>query len=377
MKKILAFVLAAAMLAALPAPVRADAASVPGVSAASFAVYDATAGRFLACGAGDTVRPMASTTKIMTALVALESFPQDAEVEFSREMAAEGSSMYLNYGERVALRDLLYGLLLMSGNDAARAVASLHAGGEEGFVAAMNERAGSMGLKNTSFANPNGLDADGHHTTAKELAILAAEAMKNAAFREIVSTYSGTFAGRTMTNHNKLLRRVEGCVGVKTGYTTVAGRCLVSAVERDGRLVIVVTLDAPDDWRDHERLYDWAFRRYTAREVISTDKVFAYQPVEGGLAAKAAVRAERSVTLSLTDDELARLETETYLARFVYAPVEAGSPAGEVVVRLDGAELAHVTLVYASGSERAEPRELSFSEKLKDWFETLAWKLGL
>ena len=380
MKRIISFVLVIALLALPMAGAEESietSASVPGVSAGAWAVYDATAGRFLASGAGDEGRRMASTTKIMTALVAIENFSLETEVEFTRDMIAEGSSMYLKIGEKAALRDLLYGLMLMSGNDAAKAIASLGEGGEPGFVRLMNEKAEELGLKNTSFANPNGLDADGHHTTAKELALIAAAAMENETFREIVSTYSGIFAGRAMTNHNKLLRRIDGCIGVKTGYTIASGRCLVSAVERDGRMVIVVTLNAPSDWSDHERLHEWAFERYSSREIVCSEQVYGYIPVEGGLSAKVAVRAEETLTLSLTDEEYSHLETAVYLPRFVYAPIQAGASAGEIVVTLDGSELARAELVYDGDAERAAPRELNFGEKVKDWFETLAWKLGL
>lgn len=370
-RKIFALILALSL--AVTPIARAEGGDVPSVSAASWAVYDATMGRFLASSAGDEVRRMASTTKIMTALVALENFDLDTEVTVTREMLAEGSSMYLKLGETLALRDLLYGLMLMSGNDAALAVASL---AEGSFVELMNERAKSLGLANTAFANPNGLDADGHHTTAKELALLAAEALKNDTFREIVSTASGTFAGRSMTNHNKLLRRVDGCIGVKTGYTSGAGRCLVSAFERGGRRIVITTLYAPNDWSDHEALCEWAFERYAPHEVVAAGEVVAYAPVEGGLAAQVAVRAAEGVTLSLSAEEVARLETMIFLPKFVYAPVSDGERMGELVVSLDGGELARVGL-YGASVERAVPRKLSLREKLVDWLETLALRLGL
>lgn len=374
MKKVIVILIICSLI--LPTTVRAEEAA-PGVSAAAWAVYDATAERFLATGNADEQRRMASTTKIMTALVALENFPLDAEVEFSREMMAEGSSMYLQFGEKVALGDLLRGLMMMSGNDAARAIASLADGGEEGFVELMNAKAALMGLKSTSFANPNGLDADGHYTTARELALIAAEGMKNETFREIVSTASGVFAGRTMTNHNKLLRSVEGCVGVKTGYTTGAGRCLVSAVERDGRLIIITTLYDPNDWRDHKALAEWAFERYAPVELAREGTVVEYLPVEGGTSPKAAACAAESLVLSLSSEEAARVEKRVYLPKFVYAPVERGEHAGEVEFLLDGEVIGRVELRFDAEVSRTATRELNFGEKVKDLFETLAWKLGL
>lgn len=374
MKKVTVILLILALV--LPTAARAEGGA-PGVSAAAWAVYDATAERFLATGGADEQRRMASTTKIMTAIVALENFQLDAEVEFSREMMAEGSSMYLQFGEKVALSDLLHGLMMMSGNDAARAVASLADGGEEGFVKLMNKKAASMGLKSTSFANPNGLDAEGHYTTARELALIAAEGMKNETFREIVSTASGVFAGRTMTNHNKLLRSLDGCVGVKTGYTTGAGRCLVSAVERDGRLIIITTLYDPNDWADHKALAEWAFERYTPVELACEGSIVEYLPVEGGVSPKAAVRAAESLVLSLSADEAARVEKMVYLPKFVYAPTERDARAGEIVFRLDGEVIGRVELCYDAEVGRAAARKLNFGEKVKDFFETLAWRLGL
>ncbi len=374
MKKVTVILLILALV--LPTAARAEGGA-PGVSAAAWAVYDATAERFLATGNADEQRRMASTTKIMTAIVALENFRLDAEVEFSREMIAEGSSMYLQLGEKVALSDLLHGLMMMSGNDAARAVASLADGGEEGFVELMNKKAATMGLKSTSFANPNGLDAEGHYTTARELALIAAEGMKNETFREIVSTASGVFAGRSMTNHNKLLRSLDGCVGVKTGYTTGAGRCLVSAVERDGRLIIITTLYDPNDWADHKALAEWAFERYTPVELVCDGSVVEYLPVEGGVSPKVAVRASDSLVLSLSTDEAARVEKTIYLPKFVYAPIERDTRAGEIVFRLDGEVIGRVGLCYDAEVGRAAARKLNFGEKVKDFFETLAWRLGL
>ena len=374
MKKVIVILIVCALV--LPTTVRAEGGA-PSVSAAAWAVYDATAERFLATGNADEQRRMASTTKIMTALVALENFQLDAEVEFSREMMAEGSSMYLKLGEKAALADLLRGLMMMSGNDAARAIASLADGGEDGFVELMNAKARSMGLKSTSFANPNGLDADGHYTTARELALIAAEGMKNETFREIVSTASGVFAGRAMTNHNKLLRSVDGCVGVKTGYTTGAGRCLVSAVERDGRLIIITTLYDPNDWRDHKALAEWAFERYSPVELAKEGSVVEYLPVEGGTSPKVAVRASESLVLSLSGDEAARVEKRVYLPKFIYAPTVCDARAGRVDFLLDGEVIGSVELRFDAEVSRVEPRELNFGEKVKDLFETLAWKLGL
>ena len=172
---------------------------------------------------------------------------------------AEGSSMYLRPGEKLTLETLLYGLLLSSGNDAALAVTECM-GGAVPFVARMNEKAAELGMENTHFANPNGLDDEAHYSTAEDMAKLAAAAMDDPVLRRVASTRTAHIGGRTLTNHNKLLSRVEGCVGLKTGYTRAAGRTLVSCAERDGVRLVAVTLQDGDDWNDHASLYEQGFR---------------------------------------------------------------------------------------------------------------------
>lgn len=352
-------------------------ATSPGASARGYAVYDSLTGRFIEQSNGDAVLKMASTTKIMTALIAIENFPLDQTVTFSREMTAIGSSMYLQYGEKVTVENLLYGLMLMSGNDAARALASLADGGEAGFVRLMNAKAASLELKNTHFENPNGLDGDTHYTTAKELALLTAYAMQNDTFRRIVSTKSGVFAGRQMTNHNRLLSSIEGCIGVKTGYTMSAGRCLVSAVNRAGRDIIVVTLGASNDWRDHTALHAWAAKNYPICDVIIESQTIATLSVTGGSASTVTLYADRAVTLGLSNDELSRIETTQIAPQIVYAPINAGDTAGHAVISLDGKELARVELLYSDSIALNNARVLSVSEIITDFFETLAWRLGI
>lgn len=166
--------------------------------------------------------------------------------------------MYLKPGDRVTVEELLYGLLLCSGNDAALALAD-HCGGLEGFVAEMNRKAAELGMTGTSFANPNGLDQEGHYSTARDMARLAACAVKNETLVRLCSTRSVTVGGRTMTNHNRLLRSIDGCIGLKTGYTRAAGRTLVSCVRRNGRTLVAVTLQDGNDWADHAALYEFGF----------------------------------------------------------------------------------------------------------------------
>ena len=229
------------------------------VSAAAAVLMDADSGRLLYDKNGEKRMLIASTTKLMTALVALEQGGLQQEITVTGGHMAEGSSMYLRPGEKLTLETLLYGLLLSSGNDAALAVTECM-GGAVPFVARMNEKAAELGMENTHFANPNGLDDEEHYSTAEDMARLAAAAMDDPVLRRVASTRTARIGGRTLTNHNKLLSRVEGCVGLKTGYTKAAGRTLVSCAERDGVRLVAVTLQDGDDWNDHASLYEQGFR---------------------------------------------------------------------------------------------------------------------
>lgn len=356
MRKLICLILAAALL--LP---RADA-----ISAQSAVVLDGLTGECLYAKNADAQRPMASTTKIMTAITAIEMGDLDRTYTVKREYTlVEGSSMYLREGEVLSLRETLYGLMLMSGNDAALAVAG-ECGGQEAFVAAMNEKARDLGLVHTHFDNPNGLDGETHYTTARELARLTAYAMRNETFREIVSTERYTAGGRTMVNHNKLLRLYEGAVGVKTGYTKRAGRCLVSAAERDGRRLIAVTLQAPDDWNDHIALLENAFGQYQKDTLAEVGKPVCTVPVQSGWLRRIALHAAETVSVSLTAAERERLETVRRGRRFLYAPVAAGDPCGELVWLLDGTEIARVGLIAGETSAQ-------LAETPAFWARLLAW----
>ena len=229
------------------------------VSATAAVLMDADSGRLLYEKNGEKRMLIASTTKLMTALVALEQGGLQQEITVTGGHMAEGSSMYLRPGEKLTLETLLYGLLLSSGNDAALAVTECM-GGAVPFVARMNEKAAELGMENTHFANPNGLDDEAHYSTAEDMAKLAAAAMDDPVLRRVASTKTARIGGRTLTNHNKLLSRVEGCVGLKTGYTRAAGRTLVSCAERDGVRLVAVTLQDGDDWNDHASLYEQGFR---------------------------------------------------------------------------------------------------------------------
>lgn len=361
MRKLAGFL--AAMLLLVPFVPRAAA-----VSAKSAIAIDGTTGQVLFEQNADERLPMASTTKIMTAITAIEHFDLDRTYTVKPEYTrVEGSSMYLKAGERITLRETLYGLMLMSGNDAALAVAG-ECGGQTHFVALMNDTAARLGLKSTHFDNPNGLDGETHYTTARELAALAAYAMRNAAFRDIVSTKSHTEKSHTdgnvryMKNHNKLLSLYDGAVGVKTGFTKKSGRCLVSAAERNGRRIIAVTLHAPDDWNDHIAMLDAGFAQYAPCTLHQAGAVLCEQPVEGGNVARLPLAADEDVTAWLLPGERAQIRTAFYGARFNYAPVAAGSSWGTVTYKLHDETLATGKLHFLQGAALL-PEEKSATQR--------------
>ena len=257
----LALLLCAALIVTCVGVCRAEG---PAVSATAAVLLDADTGEILYEKNAQQQMLIASITKIMTALVALESAPLQQEIAVTQAHMVEGSSMYLAPGERVTVEELLYGLMLCSGNDAALALAEGCCGSIEAFVAQMNDKAAQLGMTGTSFANPNGLDDENHYSTALDMARLAAYAVRNPAFVRLCSTMQMSTAQRTMSNHNRLLRSLEGCIGLKTGYTMAAGRTLVSCVVRDGRTLVAVTLQDGNDWVDHQTLYEYGFAAGTA-----------------------------------------------------------------------------------------------------------------
>ncbi len=228
-------------------------------SAAAAVLMDAESGEILYEHNADTPRLIASTTKILTALTAIRHYDLGETVTVPREATLiEGSSMYLKAGEKLAVEQLLCGLLLASGNDAAEVLA-MHCGSREQFVRWMNALAQEIGMADSCFENPSGLDGENHLATARDMAKLAVYAMDDPTFARIVSTWEMQTGERTLTNHNKLLRQVDGCIGLKTGYTKAAGRTLVTAAERDGVRLVAVTLHDGNDWADHAALYEYGF----------------------------------------------------------------------------------------------------------------------
>lgn len=241
--------------------------------------------------------PMASTTKIMTALITAEECDLDEVITVPEQaIGVEGSSIYLKRDERISVKDLLYGLMLRSGNDAACALAVHHSGSVEKFVERMNQRAKEIGANDTNFKNPSGLPDDEHYTTAKDLCNIARTAMSNATFSQVVSTklYNGEF--RQFINKNKLLNAMEGANGVKTGYTQKAGRCLVSSAKRDGMDVVCVVLNCYDMFERSQNIIENCFERYTC-EIIPADMNFIYKGKPCALNEECALIVERNKPL--------------------------------------------------------------------------------
>jgi len=356
-----------AALAALACVLSVPAAAAVGTRASAAVLMDAGSGRVLFAQNPHEPRLIASTTKLMTALVALESGRAlDETVVIDPAWAgAEGSSIYLRAGEKLRLETLLYGLLLRSGNDAALAVAGFCGGTVEGFVEQMNEKAEALGMRDSCFANPSGLDDPEHYSSAYDLALLARACLRNETLARIVSTKSIALEGRSFTNHNKLLWRYEGCVGLKTGYTREAGRTLVSAAERDGLTLICVTLHDSDDWADHAALFDYGFETCRAQVLLEAGETAARLPVTGSLVPFCPVAAAEPLAAALREGERAEVTLKLDQSALA-APVPAGVRVGEAVCVLDGEELARTPLVTARDICCDTAPKLGFWEQLKN-----------
>ena len=337
-------------------------AQAPEVSAKSAVLMDASTGQVLYQKSAFVRLPMASTTKIMTAVIAIESLDLQKEIEISPKATnIEGSSVYLYPNEKLTLESLLYAVLLESANDAASAIAIAVSGSIEAFADKMNEKAEQLGLCNTHFENPHGLDSEKHYTTAYDLAKLSSYALSNETFRKICSTYKKTIplkgdeGVRVLLNHNKMLDLYQGAIGVKTGFTKKSGRCLVSAAERDGLLLVAVTLNAPNDWKDHTAMLDFGFSRY--QKIIYAEKGMysTSLPVVGGTAEKIKLvnNEELSATLTKAHGEItSRIETP----RFLYAPIEKGETVGKIIVLCEGREIACCSLIAEQTVSNASPK---------------------
>lgn len=313
----------------------------PESSAKACVLIEEKTGRIIYENNSSSKLPMASTTKIMTTLLCLESGSLDDEfVVDSNAIKVEGSSMGLTEGDVVTKRALCYGMMLPSGNDAANVTALKIGGSYEKFADMMNERAAEIGMTRTCFVTPSGLEGEGHGASAYDMALLAREALKNPDFTEICSQSSAKVKfgnppfDRWLKNTNKLLTMYDGVKGVKTGFTDEAGRCLVSACERNGLSLICVTLNDKNDWNDHIKLYDYGFSMLEPSE-LSSDEIIQID-VAGATAGSVPAKADGSITYGTDGMTENRITSEFIVPPFVYAPVKAGDTVGELKFYYDG-----------------------------------------
>ena len=333
------------------------------ISAQKAIVLDAATGRVLYEKRSDEKSLIASTTKIMTALVVCQQCNVLDRVRIPKEaVGIEGSSMYLRQGEVLTVQELLYGLMLQSGNDAAVALAIYCGGTVEGFAQLMNDKARYLGLKDTNFVNPHGLDHPEHYSTARDLAVLAAYAMEDPIFRKTVSTKSVRIGDRQLSNHNRLLWQVEGADGVKTGFTKAAGRILVSSAVRSGRRLVVVTIDDGDDWRDHAALYAQGFSRYRMEKIVAKGDCLGYLPVLGGQQETEPIAAAEDFSYPIADGEKVYIRFSQ--KGFVYAPVTKNGDAGLAYICLGGKVIGKIGVVFACSSAEREEKKPSLWERL-------------
>ncbi len=380
MKKIISLALIFAMGLLLGVPAEASPVSVsfpaPSVSAQSAILMNPENGDVYFEKNADEPLGMASTTKLMTALVIAEEMDPERVISVSEEaIGTEGSSIYLIKGEQLTVHELLCALLLSSANDAATALAIAHSGSVENFAARMNERAASMGLKSTHFENPHGLYHEEHYTTARELSLIGAEVLKHPLLKEIVSTVKMTISHdgipdrRLLVNHNKLLRTYEGAIGLKTGFTKRTGRTLVSAAERDGMTLIAVTLNAPDDWRDHTALLDYGFGCYE-KVILAPAGTFCYRlPITGGRQEAVTMTNEKELSLILPKTRSSPCYRVEAIGRFWYAPLQAGQTFGTVTVTCEGKRVSSL-LVSVESAEPVTPPKRGLLERLLSFFHT-------
>ncbi|MBE6696635.1 MAG: D-alanyl-D-alanine carboxypeptidase [Ruminococcaceae bacterium] len=362
---ILSFLLSALLCSAVSISAKGNESNL-GLSAQHACLYVPEANITAYNKAANERHSMASTTKIMTALIALENSTLDRIVTVSEKaVGIEGSSVYLKGGDKYTMNDLLYALLLQSANDAACAIAIELGGSIEGFADMMNEKAASMGLSDTHFENPHGLDSENHYTTAKELALITAEALKNPDFKTIVSTYRKTISTvdgecvRTVVNHNKMLLLYEDAIGVKTGFTKKTGRCLVSAAERDGLTLISVTLNASNDWSDHKKLLDFGFEKYEKKVLAEAGELLFDTYVLNG--EKQTVRCSNPYEVSLITERLqGDITQETELNRMISAPVKKGDILGYVFFKSGDTVLATSPLLAEEDIEEIKIKKGPF-----------------
>ena len=346
------------------------------LSAQNAIVTDADTGRILFEHNAHHKKSIASTTKIMTAIVVLENCNLEDVVTVSYTAATtEGSSMYLKANEKITVENLLYGLMLNSGNDAAKALAEHTSGSVEKFATLMNKKAKEIDMKNSSFANPHGLDNENHYSTAYDMALLTKYAMENDKFREIVGTKQKIIKEheiekyKYLTNHNKLLSMYEWCKGVKTGFTKKSGRCLVSYAEKNGVKLITITLNASDDWNDHISLYNEKFSMYKSYKLINTNDFICSVNVENAETNTLKLYNCKAINLTLNEEEYKNLKIKYNYPKSVKAPVYINQVIGTTEILLNGNVIASSPIISKTGI--VEKAEKSYKDNLKFLFNNL------
>lgn len=370
MKKLFC-VLAAVLILSLSLCDRAFALGADDLSAASAALMCVQTGEVLYQKNARERRSMASTTKIMTSLLALEENTPDRVIKVKDSMLnVEGTSMGLLPGDTVTLEGLIYGMLLQSGNDAANVTAISLGGNVENFVKKMNLRAKEIGMNDTNFVTPSGLDDDEHYSTAYDMALLGCEAVKNPEFLSVCSkksesvSYGNPPYKRTLSNHNRLLRIYDGAVGVKTGFTKKSGRCLVSCAQRNGVMLVAVTLSAPGDWSDHRKMLDYGFSLIKG-ETVSPDLSKIKIPITGGTKGDVSLKCGN---VTLCTEDISNIKPKLYFEHFLYAPVKEGTVVGRVDYILSGKVIASAPITAGESAELKAFEKTESENKNQDGF---------
>lgn len=347
MRKMAALLVALTLLFGTSAP-----AGAVSTSASSAVLMDAGSGRVLFEEDMHTPRPIASITKLMTALVAVEEtseLSQVITVEPEWLEGVEGSSLYLKAGDQLTLETLLYGLLLQSGNDAAQVIACWIGEDLEGFAQLMNEKARELGMSNTHFTNPSGLNQEEHYSSAYDMALLACACLENPTVANICATQNISLEGRTFVNHNKLLWLEEDCVGMKTGYTEASGRTLVSAATRGAQTLVCVTLNDPDDWDDHQALLHYGFDTYPVTQLCGEGTTVGQAAVAGSVQPTVSLVAQGDCWYPLAEGEQLDMQLDVYSP--LTAPIPAGTQVGTARWILDGEVVAEMPVETGTGVE--------------------------
>ena len=375
LKRITALIISFSLILSTAVVCRAE--DSPSTAAQAAALYCVDTDEFLYLKNPDERLPMASTTKIMTALLTLEAASKsDKIVTFNKAMIAEGSSMGIKLGYKLRLSDLAAGMMTVSGNDAANAAAIAISGSYEKFARRMNGKAKAIGMNNTNFVTPSGLDDENHYSCARDMALLMSFAMKNKAFSNLsgkknvrVDYVFPADLSVTYSNHNRLLSLYRYCTGGKTGYTKRAGRCLVTSAERDGKHLIAVTINSGDDWNDHIKLFDYGFACLSS--VSFDDTPYSRRvPVAGSRKESVDVGVMSSKSCIVKKEDSDKVKREILLPQFVYAPIKRGDTLGRIVYKLNGEEIACNELIALDDCGYAE-REKSLFEIIGEAFKKI------